>query len=137
MWASLNSCNCGPCYLETQNAHDEMLNGVYRICLWLFARQLWNTKPIERKIYDQSEITLRLRSVTKLISRLARALTVAGFTRIMKVLIIIEKYYIRPCGDIKFLFDCSKYYIVQSTASEIFFSTQEVSKQLCHVLFFI
>ena len=42
--------------------HDEMLNGVYRICLWLFARQLWNTKPIERKIYDQSEIVLRLRS---------------------------------------------------------------------------
>ena len=42
--------------------HDDMLNGAYRICLWLFARQLWNTKPIERKIYDQSEIALRLRS---------------------------------------------------------------------------
>ena len=37
--------------------NDVMLNGVLRICLWLVARQ-----PIEKKkIYDQSEIALRLR----------------------------------------------------------------------------
>lgn len=38
--------------------HDDvMLNGVLRICLWLVAGQ-----PIEKTIYDQREIALRLRS---------------------------------------------------------------------------
>ena len=36
---------------------DVMLNGVLRICLWLVAGQ-----PIEKAIYDQREIALRLRS---------------------------------------------------------------------------
>ena len=36
---------------------DVMLNGVLRICLWLVAGQ-----PIEKTIYDQREIALRLRS---------------------------------------------------------------------------
>ena len=45
--------------------HDDvMLNGVFRICLWLVARQLRipNRHQTERKIYDGSEIALRLRS---------------------------------------------------------------------------
>ena len=39
--------------------HDDvMLNGVFRICSWLVAMQL--RIPIDRKIYDQSEIALHL-----------------------------------------------------------------------------
>ena len=37
--------------------HDDvMLNGVFRICLWLVARQL--RIPNDRKIYDQTEIAV-------------------------------------------------------------------------------
>ena len=44
--------------------HDDvMLNGVFRICLWLVARELQIPKPIERKIYDQSKIAVRLPSL--------------------------------------------------------------------------
>ena len=70
--------------------HDDvMLNGVFRICLWLVARELQIPKPIERKIYDQSEIAVRLPSsrdprATKLQTRFACSVTAAHSARIIQ-----------------------------------------------------
>ena len=69
--------------------HDDvMLNGVFRICL-LVARELQIPKPIERKIYDQSEIAVRLPSsrdprATKLQTRFPCSVTAAHSARIIQ-----------------------------------------------------